>query len=164
MSPYSRNAALEGAALPRHLCRVWTPRSTTKLSAHPSRFSTDGNSCCQQQGFAHGITSSERRGPLPPGRARLPVVPIQPHKVDPASAAEERLPRPCPAAFGRDRAGILTVHVPTIFSTAFHRKNLTSCDEQPLLRISERARSPHARGLSQKVIRHRSIEGRTDRN
>ena len=31
------------------------------------------------------------------------------HKVDPASAAEERVPRPCPTAFGRDRAGILTL-------------------------------------------------------
>ena len=35
---------------------------------------------------------------------------------------------------------------PFLFSTAFHRKNLTSCDEQPLLRISERANSLHARG------------------
>jgi hypothetical protein len=34
------------------------------------------------------------------------------------------------------------------FSTALHEKNLNPCDEQPFLKISERACSLHAPGLS----------------
>jgi hypothetical protein len=39
------------------------------------------------------------------------------------------------------------------FSTAFHRKNSNSCDEQPLLRISKSACSMDARKISQPVLR-----------
>ena len=36
----------------------------------------------------------------------------------------------------------------TGISTALHNKNRSSCDQQPLLSISERASSLHAQGLS----------------
>src|ERR1039457_5668696 len=42
------------------------------------------------------------------------------------------------------------------FSTALHNKNLTSCDERPLLRVPESASSLHAQGLSQPVLHHPS--------
>jgi hypothetical protein len=39
-----------------------------------------------------------------------------------------------------------------------------SCDEQPLLRIPERASSLHARGLSQQVLHRRSLERLSNRS
>ena len=45
------------------------------------------------------------------------------------------------------------------FSTALHNNNPSSCDEQPLLRIAERASSFHARGLSQQSFDRQSQMG-----
>src|ERR1700686_2970940 len=49
------------------------------------------------------------------------------------------------------------------FSTAFHKKKLTSCDAQPLLRILERASSLHARLLPEPVRHRHSPERLSDR-
>ena len=58
-----------------------------------------------------------------------------------------------------DGDGMCPTPVQPPFSTAFHRKNSPRCDEQPLLRISERASWIHARGLSQQSSGRRSQAG-----
>jgi len=42
------------------------------------------------------------------------------------------------------------------FSTAFHKNNSNSCDEQPLLRMQDSASSPYARELNSQILTHRS--------